>query len=612
MNAGKLRVKFIALWSILQVAKIVLAALLPLFVDEAFYAWEGRFPAWAYSDLPGLTALLTRVGSELGGHHALALRAPFLLIGAAVPWLARGISRRWFGEEAGWWAGLLTLLMPLSGSLGVLALPDVPLVFAALLCLDAIARLRERVSWSALALLAVALAIGALSHYRFALVIVAGSAGLLGDRRGRELLRDARVWAALLIGMLAWLPLLLWNIENANAGLKFQVLERNPWNFHADAASWIPIQILLVTPVLFVLLLETLRESWRRRQDSSQPWGLIAGIASVSVFGYFLLGFFADAQRVSFHWPLSGWLVLVIAAPEVMKRWGRIARIGVPVFAGLGTMAVIAFLFAAANAPLRAALADSRLYPADFAGWQEISAYRRAQDPKGLVVASDFELGAELAFAFDRDDIRVLDSPLNKKHGRAAQLRAWRLDFPGQAQAASMPMTLIIDDSATPMKKRLRAYHQICATFASLPLADEINVDHARKRYLVYRIAPGAKQGSCAVPALAWIDAPARHANVLSKFSIDGWAFKDGAGVKSVDVQLDGKFVVNATYGKPMPHVAAYWQISNDPNQPNVGFHADVDASGYAPGKHWLSLRVRGADGSNETLAEQRINLRRP
>ena len=47
---------FVALWALLLLVKIVLAAQLPLFVDEAFYWQEGQHLAWAYSDLPGLTA----------------------------------------------------------------------------------------------------------------------------------------------------------------------------------------------------------------------------------------------------------------------------------------------------------------------------------------------------------------------------------------------------------------------------------------------------------------------------------------------------------------------------------------------------------------------------
>jgi 4-amino-4-deoxy-L-arabinose transferase-like glycosyltransferase len=612
MNAGNLRVKFFALWSVLQLAKIGLAATLPLFVDEAFYAWEGRYLAWAYSDLPGLTAFLGWLGIGVGGMHAIALRGPFLLIGAVVPWLVVRIATRWFGEAAGWCAGLLALLMPLSGLLGVLALPDLPLVFAALLCLDAIACLRERFSWSASAALALALVIGALSHYRFALVVAAGFAGLLCDRRGRELFRDARFWLVIAIGLLAWLPLLSWNMAHGGAGLRFQLWERNPWTFHADAIAWIPIQLLVVTPVLFFLLLATLRRAWQWRDDEiGPPWGLIAGVAAVSVPGYFLLGFFSDEQRVSFHWPLAGWLVLVVAAPVIMSGWRRFWRLAVFVFAGAGLSAGLAFLLVASQPVLRSALADSRFYPKDFAGWQEISSTlaRKNLPAESKIVASDFELGAELAFALGRKDIQVLDSPLNHKHGRAAQLAMWKLQFDDLAQAGGQPVLLVVDDSATPMKNRLLAYHRLCSVFGALPSAEVVSVDHGRKRYLIYRIDAGGKRSACSAPALAWIDAPSARGSVPARFIVQGWAFKEGEGLSRIEVTLDGTSIASAAYGLPMPHVAEYWKISNDLNHPRVGFRAVVDASDFSPGPHWLGLRLHGVDGSIESWPEQRIRI---
>ena len=615
MNPGNLRVKFVAIWSALLLAKVLLAASLPLMVDESFYAWESRYPAWAYSDLPGLTAFLAGVGTSLGGQHPLALRAPFLLIGAAVPWLVVRISRRWFGEGIAWSAGLLALLMPLSGLLGVLALPDVPLVMAALLCLDAIARLRERIAWAGLFMLAAALIIGALSHYRFLLVIAAGLAGLLCDRRSRLLLRDARVWMALLIGMIGWLPLLMWNLGNDGAGLRFQVWDRNPWTFHADGAAWIAIQFLLVTPVLFVLLLATLREAWRRRRDDErQPWGLIAGVAMVSVLGYFLLGFFVDDTRVSFHWPLSGWLVLVIAAPVVMIRWPRAARLGVPLAAGIGLLVALIFLAAASQASSRFALAGTRFYPADLAGRQEIveRARQLRLDPKSTIVAGDFALAAVLAFGLDRPDIRVLDSPSNHKHGRAVQLQQWRLQLNDLAQAPSAPLVLFIDDTATAMKDRLVAYHQLCEVFGALPAPEVMNVDHGRKRYLIYRIESLDKRPGCTAPALAWLDSPASKASVPPRFTATGWAFKDGVGLSAVEVTVDDTVVASANYGEAMPNVAEYWRISTDPRQPMVGFRAAVDASRFSPGLHWLGLRLHGVDGSVETWAEQPIRILPP
>ena len=70
------------LWTLATAVKLLIAARLPLFVDEAFYWQEGQHLAAAYSDLPGMTAWLTRLGVELGGHHLLALRLPFLAIAA--------------------------------------------------------------------------------------------------------------------------------------------------------------------------------------------------------------------------------------------------------------------------------------------------------------------------------------------------------------------------------------------------------------------------------------------------------------------------------------------------------------------------------------------------
>ncbi|MCX5511703.1 hypothetical protein, partial [Pseudomonas sp. BJa3] len=84
-------------------------------------------------------------------------------------------------------------LMPLTGTLGVLALPDVPMTVAAVLCADAGARLLRGVhGWAAIEL-AMGLAIGALSHYRFAGVIGVGLIALLWLPEGRRALRDARV-----------------------------------------------------------------------------------------------------------------------------------------------------------------------------------------------------------------------------------------------------------------------------------------------------------------------------------------------------------------------------------------------------------------------------------
>src|SRR3546814_6713100 len=87
------RVKFLWLWVLMLLARFVLSGYLPLFGDEAFYWLEGQHLAWAYSDLPAATAALARLGVVLGGNQAWALRLPFGLLAALMPWLVIAIAR---------------------------------------------------------------------------------------------------------------------------------------------------------------------------------------------------------------------------------------------------------------------------------------------------------------------------------------------------------------------------------------------------------------------------------------------------------------------------------------------------------------------------------------
>lgn len=616
MQALSSRRGFWVLWFAVFAIKAVLAVRLPLFGDEAWYWLEGQHPAVAYSDLPGLTAWLIRVGVELGGHSTLGVRWPFLLLAMAVPLLLRASAERWFGIEAGLQAGTLALLLPLLGGLGFLALPDVPLTFAAALCLHASLHLTRAVDARAAVWLGLGLIVGALSHYRFALLIVAGFCGLLLDAGGRRALSDRRVWLAIVAGALAWLPLLLWNLRHEVAGLSFQLAERHPWSFHADGA-WLPLsQVLLVSPLLLGLLLLALRQTWRHwRIGSVGAWGVILGASAVPMVIYVALGFFADRERVTFHWLLQAYLPLLVVAPTLLARWSLSWRRATTVVAALGLLGVFAYGGIAAAPALRERFADSRWYPDNFSGWREIAAALQHRE-KVLhdpieVVADNFMLGAQLAFALRQPELTVLDHPLNHKHGRALQLALWKLDT-RLDQPPLIPRLLVTEDSATPLRKRLARYHDLCEQAGALPPPQVLNVDHGRKRFLLFALGAtsGAKK-ACVPPALAWVDLPAPRAVVGTNFEVAGWAFKDGVGIERVEITLDGSVVATADYGIASPQVAAYWRISTDPAHPRVGFHARIDVAATAAGDHWLGLVLHGRDGSIERWPEQRLRIKR-
>ena len=604
---------FWTLFALVLATKLLVAARLPVFVDEAFYWLEGQHLAPAYSDLPGLTAWLARLGVTLGGDNALGLRLPFLLIAALVPWMVVRVTAREYGEAYGWQAGSFALLLPLAGTLGLLALPDAPMALATLLCIDAGARLLRRVSAGASLELALGLTVGALSHYRFIAVIGVGLVALLLLADGRKLLRDARVWTAIAIGAAAWTPLVAWNLDNADAGLRFQLVDRHPWSFHVEGLWFIAIQALLVTPLLFVALAVA---GWRGNKSASPVSRYFALLGGLVVLGFFGLGFFADTERVSFHWPLPGYLALVPLLPAVLAAWPRWLRGATWGLAGLGLVAMLGYYVAVSIPEVRSRAATEKWYPSNFAGWDELAEtvrLVRAQMPEDTrIVAGNFKLGAELGFALDDPRIAVLDHPLNHKHGRAPQLRLWGLATAGREDWGDAPVLLVVGATDVKFSQLLKRYQQLCDWIGPLPPAKFVNVDHGAQRFALFSLDPGQQQGSCVTPALAHINQPQPGEATSAVFEVTGWAIKDQAGIAEVTVTLDGKPVAEATYGTRDAWVAGFWEgRSLDPNHPDVGFSAQVDASAFEPGRHWLGLTLHGADGSTEVWAEQPVDIGR-
>jgi len=611
-EAQRARRWFLALWAVVTVTKIAIAARLPLFVDEAFYWQEGRHLAAAYSDLPGLAAWLTRLGTELGGHHVLAVRAPFLALAAALPWLVARSAAHWFGAAAGWQAGLLTVLMPLSATLGVLALPDVPMAVATVLCADAGARLLREVDAMSAIELALGLMLGALSHYRFIGVIGVGLVALLWLPEGRKVLRDARVWVALAAGILAWAPLLAWNLEYADAGLRFQLLDRHPWAFHGDGLRFVLVQAAMATPLLFWAMLVVSLRGLRGDARAGTEWRYFALLGAVSTLGFFVLGFFADDERVSFHWPLPGYLALLVVVPPLLQAWSPGWRRATWGMAAIGTVLMLGYYVGVSQPGLRAQMAGSKYYPENFAGWDTLAAeVRKAHDalPAGTVLLADsFKTGAELGFALDRADIPVLDHPLNRKHGRAPQLQLWGLQHDGQRDA---PALLVVGATDVKFSALLAHYQQLCTVVGPLPPGRVVNIDHGARRFLLFALPAGRADGACVTPVVANIDFPRAGATVGRRFGVGGWAVKDVAGVDKVEVTLDGRVVAVAGEAGANDWLAGFLKhASRDPRMPRVQFGAEVDAGALPAGRHWLGLRVTGGDGSVETWAEQPVELR--
>jgi len=481
--------------------KLLIACTLSPFGDEAFYWMESRRLAWGYSDLPPLTAWLIRLGESIAGHSLIGMRWPFLLLGSVLPWLVVWFAREAFDRRAGWQAGLLCLALPLAGSLGVLALPDVPLTVAIMLAMLALLRAMRGNRVSDWILLGLALGMAWATHYRAAMAMLAGLLLLLITERGRLQWRRGGLWLALLLAALGLVPLAISNWQQRGAGIAFQLVERNAWQFQVDALVQPLEQAVACTPLLYGMLLWAAWMCWRRRKEGT-PWDLIAVVSLSFIVLYFGLGLFADDLRFRAHWPLPGYLPLLAALPvlwrtQAVKRGWRGFAWFAFALAAIGQVSGMAYLGLAASRDGATTLASLKAFPSNFVGWRESadSARELLRDKPAVLVADNFMLAAELNFQLGAGQpVYALDSPLNVKHGRAPQLAAWQWDEGGLRHThAGERVLLAVDETALRERERAAWLGSVCERIENLQPLVRLSLFAGRKRIAFYAgRVPGA------------------------------------------------------------------------------------------------------------------------
>lgn len=612
-----------------------LALRLPLFGDEAFYRLESTRLAWGYSDVPLATPWLIRLGTAVAGEGPLGVRWPFLLLGVVLVLLCGrwtlAVSPPTLAADAGRSrTALLFLALPLAATLGLFALPDVPMTIAMLAAALSAARALAEPSRANFALLGAALALGWLCHYRFVIVYVAAAWWMLVTPAGRAWWRLPRFWGAAALGLVGLLPAWLAGRGNHEAALRFQFVERHDFEFHFTALRDLAVQAGLATPLLFVAF------AWRWVVDGAVAIrggaplrGLAWGLSSGVLLGFLVLGCFADAERARFHWPLPAFLLalpLLVARPDGVDWEGRVRR-------GLAVATSVALLLVAATLALlvEGAVRDprepprfARPQPDNLYNWHAVADWTRTlPTTDGPLLADNFMLGAQLAFERPERAVYVLDHPLNAKHGRAAELASLGRDETALAASGWRSGTLVVEENSRRPLLRLAAWRALCHRFGSVRWLGELQLFGGEERYVGFAVTPPRGRSPaasvdavapvaepCQLPAVADLSTPLPDARIDGpRLELVGWAIEEADGVDRVEVLLDGQVVADAVYGEPFPGVKNQWPDSTDPNQPRVGFRAMLDLAQRSLGDHRLALRVHGRSGQTSEVAERRITL---
>ncbi|WP_296715494.1 glycosyltransferase family 39 protein [Rhodoblastus sp.] len=362
-------------------------------VDEAYTAATSRVLTLSTFDHPPLAWWMTHFAAQLFGESALALRAPFVLLSGLTSWLLFLLTRRLFSGEAGFYAVLALALSPALGVADAACiLPDAPLLPAMLACALALARvffdddrLQARRDWLLAGLYA---GLSMLAKYHGVLLFAGAGLFMLASRRQRFWFATPWPYAAGVVALLVFSPVLIWNAQHNWMSFLFQGGRTGAPHLNLVAPfALIGLQSLFLAPWIFIPLVLLFFRTLRRGPSHEKDFFL----ASLAVFPivFFTLIAFWSSRRIQPHWVAPGYLMLfpllgreIAARLAGGARWLRRSLVAATAF----TIAGIGVVSAFPHLPLRAL--GVKNYPlSELVDWSQ---FARAFDARGWRKANTF------------------------------------------------------------------------------------------------------------------------------------------------------------------------------------------------------------------------------
>jgi 4-amino-4-deoxy-L-arabinose transferase-like glycosyltransferase len=297
-----------ALIAAMTVLRLVYASVIDLRTDEAYYWTWSKENVLSFLDHPPMIAWFIRFGTAIFGDTNLGVRFAGILAMLVTQLLLADIVRRVTHDLR---AVVLAVLMPEAalyyGLLMAKVSPDTALIPFAVAMLWALVRLAESGDgrwWLAAGLFA---GLSLLSKFTAAMLLPAVVAFMLVPSWRRRWLLSPYPWAAALIAMVVFSPVLIWNAGHDWASFRFQFVRATAthevsWRTIGD---FVGLQFGLVGFILLPVVLSGVSlTAWRgyRRGD---PVAILLSTAVIVPFLYFFWK--SLTLRVGDTWPMFLW-----------------------------------------------------------------------------------------------------------------------------------------------------------------------------------------------------------------------------------------------------------------------------------------------------------------
>jgi len=300
---------------IITLFRLIYLNFVPLVPQEAYYWKYAKNLALSYFDHPPMTAYTIAFFTWIGGDHVFFIRIGSVLFSVGLMILLYAISYRLWRQHN---IALLTLVVincTVLFSIGAIIMtPDVPLLFFWTLIVYCMVRLREsgEPKWWLLA--GVSLGLSLLSKYPGVLIAPGVFLYLLASASQRKWLRTIYPYAAVLIAVVIFTPVIIWNYQHNWSSFLFQSsnrfsqMTRLRFDFFFQL---IGSQMGILTPYIFLLvIIGWVRIGMLSFKEKNEQYALLFWLA-LPVYAVFTLASFRS--YIKMNWLAPAYITSTIA-----------------------------------------------------------------------------------------------------------------------------------------------------------------------------------------------------------------------------------------------------------------------------------------------------------
>jgi hypothetical protein len=233
---------FYSIWFLIS---FVQAAGTELFDDEAYYWVYSKFLDWGYFDHPPMIAVMIKLGTLVFAGE-LGVRLLVVLMGTASIFLIEKLTQP--KDQKLFYALVLNMAVLQIG--GIIAVPDIPLLFFTALFFLAYRNYTMKNSWITAVYLAIVVALLLYSKYHGLLLVLATLSS------NWKLLKQPLTWLVIAAAIAMFMPHVVWQLQHGLPSLNYHLFERvSPAYSLSFTTDYLAGQLLIAGPLLGWLII---------------------------------------------------------------------------------------------------------------------------------------------------------------------------------------------------------------------------------------------------------------------------------------------------------------------------------------------------------------------